>query len=174
MEKKNQKIIIFAVIIVVLIILCILFATKTISFGLNNAKASKDINIEILSIEEIGFFGKDAQNEKMFVKGKMNLSYKSDDFIKTAMTGYCIGKNNEKYSIHPGSGWVKYYDNENNFTLVNTISNSDVVYPNGTTKPAKEIDWEKVEIKSCVIEKFNALTNDSESISIDLNFKEEL
>ena len=46
-----------------------------------------------------------------------------------------------------------------------------MLYLDGTTKDASDINWDDVEIKSCVIEKFNALTTESKSISIELNFK---
>jgi len=188
-QNNNKGVIaLLIVIIVILATLCVLFATGTISFNsnnINNKKIIQDnnennnindknetINIKILSIDNVSI-DKDAPNEKMFVTGKMNLSYKSSDFITTSMSGYCVGKNNEKYTIHPGSGWVKYNDTENSFSLANTITNSDVVYLNGTTKAARDINWDDVEIKSCIIEKFNALTTDSKSISIELNFKKE-
>ena len=192
MEKQNNNkgvIALLIVIIVILATLCVLFATGTISFNsnnINNNEINQDynennnnindknetINIKILSIDNVSI-NKDAPNEKMFVTGKMNLSYKSSDFITTSMSGYCVGKNNEKYTIHPGSGWIKYNDTENSFSLANTITNSDVVYSDGTTKAALDINWDDVEIKSCIIEKFNALTTDSKSISIELNFKKE-
>lgn len=191
MENQNNNkgvIALLIVIIVILATLCVLFATGTISFNsnnINNNEINQDnnennnindknetINIKILSIDNVSF-DKDAPNEKMFVTGKMNLSYKSSDFITTSMSGYCVGKNNEKYTIHPGSGWIKYNDTENSFSLANTITNSDVVYLDGTTKAARDINWNDVEIKSCIIEKFNALTTDSKSISIELNFKKE-
>jgi len=188
-QNNNKGVIaLLIVIIVILATLCVLFATGTISFNsnnINNNEINQDnnennnindknetINIKILSIDNVSI-DKDAPNEKMFVTGKMNLSYKSSDFITTSMSGYCVGKNNEKYTIHPGSGWVKYNDTENSFSLANTITNSDVVYLNGTTKAARDINWDDVEIKSCIIEKFNALTTDSKSISIELNFKKE-
>lgn len=192
MEKQNNNkgvVALLIVIIVILATLCVLFATKTISFNSNDVdnnqinqdnnennnninEKNETINIKILSIDNVSI-DKDAPNEKMFVTGKMNLSYKSSDFITTSISGYCVGKNNEKYTIHPGSGWIKYNDTENSFSLANTITNSDVVYLDGTTKTARDINWDDVEIKSCIIEKFNALTTNSKSISIELTFKKE-
>ena len=195
MENQNNNKGVIALLIVIIVILAtlfVLFATGTISFNsnnINNNEINQDnnennnennnindknetINIKILSIDNVSI-DKDAPNEKMFVTGKMNLSYKSSDFITTSMSGYCVGKNNEKYTKHPGSGWIKYNDTENSFSLANTITNSDVVYLDGTTEAARDINWDDVEIKSCIIEKFNALTTDSKSISIELNFKKE-
>jgi len=185
-QKSNKGIIVLLIlIIIILTIICVLFATGTIDLKSNdigtvetnqdvngNNNKNETININILSIDNVSL-DKDAPNEKMFVTGKMNLSYQSSNFITTSMSGYCVGKNNEKYTIHPGSGWIKYNDIENSFSLANTITNSDVVYLDGTTKAARDINWENVEIKSCVIEDFNALTTDSKSISIELNFKKE-
>ena len=120
-QRNNKGIIVLLVVIIIMLsVFCVLFATGTISFNTNetyndneinennnNNGKNEIINIQILSIDSVSI-NKEAPNEKIFVTGKMNLSYKSSNFITTSMSGYCVGKNNEKYNIHPGSGWIKY------------------------------------------------------------------
>ena len=183
MEKNSNKGVIALLIIIIIIILaalCILFATETISFKNNNSTSEKssidkvekksdieDIQLKILSIDELKV-GSEYVNHKMYVYGKMELSYNEDKYFPLTMSGYCIDDKNIRYNIYgPGSGAISYYNSDTTFALVNTINNEngDIILEDGTTKKISdiEIDWDNIKIKSCVIEKLNAFTKESNS-----------
>lgn len=189
-KKNNQGIIILlTTIIIMLSILCILFATETISLKNNNTNKDNiensetnnninKINIKVLSLDEVKIF-KDSPNHHLSINGTMELSFNQDNFLSVSLIGNCIGSNNEKYIMTgTGSGMLTYKDGDTKFNLVNTINNQDgdVIYPDGTTKKSSEMDWNNVKIKSCTVEKMIAYPSESNGntqIITNLNFKKE-
>lgn len=194
-NQKNNKgiIVLLIVIIVILSVLCILFATGTISFKsdkVNDNEVNENINdktdnnttekidIEILSLDNVNIT-EESPNHNMSISGTMRLSFEQDKFIAVGLSGFCIGTNGEKYMMTgPGSGIISYKDGETTFALVNTINNQtgDVLYSDGTVKKSLDVDWKNVDIKSCTVEKMIAHTSESAgktSIIKELNFEKE-
>ena len=170
-KPKNNKgvIILLIVIIIILSSLCVLFATNTISFKSNNTindtSNNDDVNDKIdvnLSINNV-IISEDAPNSKLFLDGTINLSYDNNKYAGVALSGYCLGNNNEKYLIHgPGDGHVLFHDDNSILSLTENIP-QNIEYSDGTTKSWEEIDWSNVKIKYCKIEKMITVLNNGTS-----------
>ena len=191
-SQRNNKgvIILLIIVIVILSVLCILFATGTISLKSNDVDNKENVDsnttkntienveIEILSLDNVNIT-ENSPNHKMSVNGTMRLSFNQDKFIAVVLSGFCTGANDEKYMmVGPGNGAVSYKDGETTFGLVNSINNQsgDVIYQDGTVKTSGDINWKNVNIKSCTVEKLIAYTLESDgktSIVTELNFKKQ-
>ena len=134
---------------------------------------NKDFSINILSIDDASI-AVEGPNEHIWVKGKMKLSFKANDYIAVLLSGYCIGENGEKYAMHgPGSGAIGFHDGDTEFELVENIP-QNVLYNDGSEKSIDSVDWNSVNIKSCKVEKLIAYTTESggfESIEKELNYE---
>ena len=197
-QKSNKRIItLLIVIIIILSVLCVLFATGTISFNSNKAnddkinenfndnnddntknESNERIDIEILNLDKVDIT-EDSPNHNMRVSGTMRLSFEQDKFIAVVLSGFCIGTNGEKYMMTgPGSGVISYKDGDTTFRLVNTINSQtgDVIYSDGTVKKSIDINWKNVKIQSCTVKDMTAYTQESNgktSIVTELNFEKE-
>ena len=177
--KINKKSLIILLTILIAIILC--FSIKAVFFKSdegnkqstgNNNEINKDIDIKILDIDDVSI-DLNSTSSKLSISGKMDLSYNSKSFVMTNLRGHCVGKNDEIYYVNSGSEWIKYPDKEVRFTLYNSTNFSDVIYPDGSTVSAEDVDWKKVEIKSCKIERFSGIALDFEMVGVDLSFEKE-
>lgn len=189
MEKeKNNKGLIATLIIIIVILaaLCILFATGTISLKSDKdditeetttTTNAEDISISILSMNK-PTISNEAPNHMMTITGEMKLSFDEGKYTVVNMVGSCTGKDGEKYNIFgPSSGTISLHNGETEYTMVETIGNQDdVIYPDGTKKEWKDIDWTKVEIKSCEIESLRAyyfVNNDEILLTRKINYKKD-
>lgn len=191
MKSKNNNSIVIAsliVIIVILAILCVLFATGTISFHSNdvdnNEISDSDNNYDEGAYDNSSNFeismnnvkvSKDSPNAKILVTGDINVSYDDTQYLGVALSGYCLGSNNEKFLMHgPGDGSSLFYKDNNKLTLTEKIP-QNVEYSDGTTKSWDEIDWDNVKIKYCKIEKMTEIliegtTHPETILNIEKNF----
>lgn len=191
MEKKNTGLIVLVIILSLLVLGLggyIVYDKVLSDKEIDNIKESninnKDnfvnndnnlaFDFEIKSIESVEIIA-DSPNNKLFVRGNMNLLYDEEKYFPVTLSGYCLDENNNKYNIYgPGTGAISFYNNDKDFTMVNSINSSDgdVIEANGNKKFANEIDWNNVKIISCNIEKASARIKENDTyISKDLNYE---
>lgn len=191
MDFKNNKLIMFLICIIVLLsLLCILFATGTISFNSKDTHNSTennydvdndsngneeynndDINIDI-SIGDV-VVSKEAMNSNFIIlDGTINLSYDNTKYDGVALSGYCLGKDNEKYFIGgPRDGRALFHNDENN-KLSLSLDYKNVEYSDGTNKSLTEINWDTVKIKYCKIDSMTVVSNNySNNSTREINFE---
>ena len=191
-KEKSENIIValLVLIIIILLVLVSLLLTGTVIFKngkiddtitkckeTSNTTDTKDISISILSMEK-PIINTETPNHVMRISGKMELSFDENKYSVVNIVGTCYGKDGEKYSIYgPSSGATSFHNGETKYTMVESIGNQDdVIYPDGTKKEHKDIDWTKVEIKSCEIESLKAYSfaeSDEILLTRKINYKKE-
>lgn len=136
-----------------------------------------DISITILSMNK-PILSTETPNHVMTVTGEMKLSFNEKKYSVVNIIGSCTGKDGEKYSIFgPSEGAISLHNGETEYQMVESIGNDeDAIYPDGTIKKHKDIDWTKVEIKSCEIESLKAFSytgNNEILVTKKINYKKE-
>lgn len=137
----------------------------------NDDKIDIDLSISNVSVD------KDSPNAKISVIGTINLSYDNNKYAGVALSGYCLGTDNEKYLIWgPGDGRVLFHNDSNNILTLTENIPQDVKYTDGTVKVWSEVDWENVKIKYCKIEKMTAILKEGSDypetvLNIEKEFK---
>ena len=187
MENKKKKIIILVVsIIVVLVTIIILFITGVFKFGnvsstnsnnngdknTSNSVSVDDVEMNITSFD-IAAASEDSVNSiGFYIYGDMKISYDESKYAGVALSGYCLGSENETYKLHgPGSGHVLFHNGDTKL-LLELDYPQEIKLSNGTTKMLSEIDWSNVKIKYCKIDKMSAVPNgDANTKNIGLNFE---
>ena len=203
MENQNNNkgvIALLIVIIILLSILCVLFATGTISFKSNevdnnetyrnNQQENNTIKSLIDSVKITDFsFGKPeavafggATINTISINTNFNLNCSNDAGIAgVTLKGYCTDKNDKKYSIvGPLSVMAFYCDNNPSHTdqgvmYVNQIFDETGVPHDIDWANSNNIKWEDIEITYCKVENANIRLSDGSDIvtKIEFNYEKE-
>ena len=106
---------------------------------------------------------------KMTLEINFNLDYNKELFYGITLSGYCTGINNEIYEIIGPTDETTFYFNDDNTLGTRYMQSSitDIVNLDGTTTKYEDVDWTKVNIKSCTIDKMKTYRVDQSGNVID-------
>lgn len=123
---------------------------------------ANDIEISVSPADKVSLVGRLAPNSNIHIEGDLLLNYDESKYTHVGLTGYCLGNDGVKYRmIGPSNGATSFYNSDTRYWVASSIgSKDDVIYPDGTTKTATEVEWDDVSIVSCKIEKVIAYQHD--------------
>ena len=100
---------------------------------------------------------------KMTLEVNINVNYNKELFYGITLSGYCTGINNEIYEIIGPADETTFYFNDADTLGTRYMQSSitDIVNLDGTITKYKDVDWSKVNIKSCTIDKMKTYSKDS-------------
>ena len=100
---------------------------------------------------------------KITLEVNFNLDYNKELFYGITLSGYCTGINNEIYEIIGPTDETTFYFNDDDTLGTRYMQSSitDIVNQDGTITKYEDIDWSKVNIKSCTIDKMKTYSRDS-------------
>ena len=100
---------------------------------------------------------------KITLEVNFNLDYNKELFYGITLSGYCTGINNEIYEIIGPADETTFYFNDDDTLGTRYMQSSitDIVNQDGTITKYEDIDWSKVNIKSCTIDKMKTYSRDS-------------
>lgn len=162
-QEKNNKgvIVLLIVLVVILAVLCVLFATGTVSFK-SNEIANEDKNVDSWnSVVTVKSFEIDsakvvnAPNYHMAVDGKFVLEGNYDDYLNVAFYGYCFDVDNNKYNIMAPSIGHKYDIGENRLDASEMLEYDYGKQYDIYTDNSDKKEWKEIKFKSCY---FNRMT----------------
>lgn len=190
-KNKNGLIILLAVLVVILTVLCVLFATGTISFKSQN-ETTENTNKGVTSIESLNNLVKitnlsiekpsasafgGSENNMLAVPVSFDLNCSNSSLIAgVTLKGYCLDTNDNKYSIVGPLSIMAYYcdsDEKKISMYVNQTYDKDGIPHEVDWKPTNK--WDNIDIKYCKIEKANVRLSDASEIvtGIDINYEKE-
>ena len=195
MEKpKNNKIVItlLALIIIILSVLCILFATGTISFNSNKVndndtnKNETNINNEQNLIDTVkitnftfgkpyaGGFGGGGINT-LVIDTNINLDCSNDAIVGIRLSGYCLDTEDNKYVMGGPVGVMAFYcDNNASHVDSGHMISGQVFDSNGNEVDTNNIKWAEKEIKYCKVDEARFVGTDGDlipSLSKKINYE---
>lgn len=99
---------------------------------------------------------------KMTLEVNINVNYNKELFYGITLSGYCTGINNEIYEIIGPADETTFYFNDDDTLGTRYMQSSitDIVNQDGTITKYEDIDWSKVNIKSCTIDKMKTYPKD--------------
>ena len=99
---------------------------------------------------------------KMTLEVNFNLDYNKELFYGITLSGYCTGINNEIYEIIGPADETTFYFNDADTLGTRYMQSSitDIVNLDGTITKYEDVDWSKVNIKSCTIDKMKTYPKD--------------
>lgn len=157
--KKNINNVLAVLVIVLSLIVIAMGVYIVVNKDEKEVISNDKVELKDLTIDN-AIVNLDGPNHHLIVTGKMNLSFDEDEdndtFKVVNLSGYCLGQNDEKYLIHgPQSGVISFHNGETELSMGNTINNQtgDVFNSDGTVKPLDDVDWSKVKIKYCKVDK---------------------
>jgi hypothetical protein len=160
-KKKNGVNLLLIFIIVILALLCVLFATGTVSFK-SNEITNEDKNVDSWnSVVTVKSFEIDsakvvnAPNYHMAVDGKFVLEGNYDDYLNVAFYGYCFDVDNNKYNIMAPSIGHKYDIGENRLDASEMLEYDYGKQYDIYTDNSDKKEWKEIKFKSCY---FNRMT----------------
>jgi hypothetical protein len=178
-KKKNGVNLLLIFIIVILALLCVLFATGTVSFK-SNEITNEDKNVDSWnSVVTVKSFEIDsakvvnAPNYHMAVDGKFVLEGNYDDYLNVAFYGYCFDVDNNKYNIMAPSIGHKYDIGENRLDASEMLEYDYGKQYDIYTDNSDKKEWKEIKFKSCYFNKMTTtLSKNGKTfqISEDINF----
>lgn len=192
MENNNKKNNISSIIIVFLALVIIILSFIVYKLKIDNKKLennninvninetsdeefpiSNDINNMNLKINELTIDNVEIKpngvNTHINITGIINLSFNEEEIEGVSISGYCIGKNDEKYIISgPSDGRALFHSGSSNLSL----SESKILNSNGEEESINSVDWNKVIIESCNLDKLKVSGKTSINIiEKDINYE---
>ena len=118
------------------------------------------VNLNIIDIAK-PIINIDSPN-KMTLEVNFNLDYNKELFYGITLSGYCTGINNEIYEIIGPADETTFYFNDADTLGTRYMQSSitDIVNLDGTITKYEDVDWSKVNIKSCTIDKMRTYPKD--------------
>lgn len=118
------------------------------------------VNLNIIDISK-PIINIDSPN-KMTLEINLNLDYNKELFYGITLSGYCTGINNEIYEIIGPADETTFYFNDADTLGTRYMQSSitDIVNLDGTITKYEDVDWSKVNIKSCTIDKMKTYQKD--------------
>ena len=118
------------------------------------------VNLNIIDIAK-PIINIDSPN-KMTLEVNFNLDYNKELFYGITLSGYCTGINNEIYEIIGPADEITFYFNDDDTLGTRYMQSSitDIVNLDGTITKYEDVDWSKVNIKSCTIDKMRTYPKD--------------
>lgn len=118
------------------------------------------VNLNIIDISK-PIINIDSPN-KVTLEINLNLDYNKELFYGVTLSGYCTGINNEIYEIIGPADETTFYFNDADTLGTRYMQSSitDIVNQDGTITKYEDVDWSKVNIKSCTIDKMKTYPKD--------------